>query len=82
MHENLCELAPPSRLNASDGRVSVRCISPEALAEALIDSWQRPSERALEPNADLTPMFFLPALLTWGHPCQSLFCSSRRAVVN
>ena len=62
MHSNLREFATPCRLNSPQGAVSVRIIAPEALDERLIDAWRRLGERALEPNAYLTPMFVLPAL--------------------
>lgn len=66
MRRDASEFATPGSPEASPGAMRVRTILPEALDDRLIDAWRRLGERALEPNAYLTPMFVLPALAHLG----------------
>lgn len=58
MHEK----NPPGNLGQPSVPAGVRTITAEQVDAGLIDAWRRLTERALEPNAYLTPMFVLPAL--------------------
>jgi hypothetical protein len=69
MHGNLRKVAPPSSVDQTDNAVTVRSIAPDSIDDDLITAWQRLGERALEPNAYLTPMFILPAL---AHMCSPM----------
>ncbi|HLO62084.1 MAG TPA: GNAT family N-acetyltransferase [Azonexus sp.] len=63
MHRDPCDFATTEKHSpARTGEVTARDISPADLDSRLIDAWRRLAERALVPNAYLTPMFVLPAL--------------------
>ena len=66
MHENLPKVAPQGSERQAGNRVTVRSIGPESIDAQLIAAWQHLGERALAPNAYLTPMFVLPALAHMG----------------